>query len=204
MTMIVCDPWNERRLREEREASGADRFDEVWDGVYVMSPLANEEHQRLVGRLVFVLQSVLGLDGPHLVYPGINLSDRAEGWEHNYRGPDVAVFLAGTAARNLGTHWMGAADFLAEIISPFDRTREKLPFYEQLGVREVLLVDRDPWALELYRHQAGALVLAGRSTLTQPDWLASAVLPLQFRLAAGPQRPVAEAVHSDGAQRWSI
>jgi hypothetical protein len=45
MTMLVLDPAEERRLKRQRALTGADRFDEVWNGVYVMAPLANNEHQ---------------------------------------------------------------------------------------------------------------------------------------------------------------
>src|SRR5687767_9412960 len=33
MTMMVLDPAEQRRLKRERALTGADRFDEVWDGV---------------------------------------------------------------------------------------------------------------------------------------------------------------------------
>jgi Uma2 family endonuclease len=65
--------------------------------------------------------------------------------------PDVAVFLQDTAAVNHGAFWFGGPDFVVEIVSPDDQTREKLDFYAKVGVRELLLVDRSPWQLELYR-----------------------------------------------------
>ena len=46
MSLLVSDPELKERLLAERRASGGDRYDEVWDGVYVMSPLADDEHQR--------------------------------------------------------------------------------------------------------------------------------------------------------------
>ena len=48
-----------------------------------------------------------------------------------------------------GTHWQGAADFLVEIISPGERTHDKIPFYGSIGVVELLIVNRDPWTLKL-------------------------------------------------------
>ena len=96
--------------------------------------------------------------------PGINLSDRADDWEHNYRCPDVAVFLPGNLAEKFEAHYRGPADFLVEIVSPHDNTREKIPFYSALGVRELLIIDRYPWSLELYRHNGKELVLAGQSS----------------------------------------
>ena len=99
------------------------------------------------------------------MFPGVNLSDRDKGWKTNYREPDVAVFLRGGRAIDRGTHWQGAADFLVEIISPGERTREKIPFYSSIGVVELLVIDRDPWSLELYRHENGQLTKVGQSTL---------------------------------------
>ena len=58
------------------------------------------------------------------------------------------------------SHICGPADFLVEIISPGDKSRDKLAFYAELGVRELLVVDRYPWSLELYRLGGNELVLA--------------------------------------------
>ena len=134
----------------------------------------------------------------------VNVSDREEDWEFNYRIPDFAVFLKGSKAKNCGTHWCGGPDFLSEILSPKDKAREKLPFYEELSVREVLLIDRGPWALELYRLRNKKLRLVAKSTLKNPVWLESTVLPLRFRLVPGQGRPHIEIMHTDGAQRWLV
>src|SRR3954471_19478669 len=99
----------ETRLEEvpemDRSESGADRYDEVWDGVEVMSPLTNDEHQQIALGLGAVFQIVIGWPGLGDARAGVNVSDRVEGWQRNYRIPDVAVFLRGTSARNCGTHW---------------------------------------------------------------------------------------------------
>ena len=204
MNVLVLDPQLGERIKAEREACGGDRYDEVWDGVYVMPPLPNDEHQQLVMRLSYILQDVIGWPGLGEVRAGVNVSDREEGWQHNYRGPDVVVVLRGGRARNLGTHWVGGPDFIAEITSPHDDTRAKLPFYGEIGVRELLLVDRDPWALELYQLQVNQLVQVARATLDAPAVLTSAVVPLTFSLQAGTGRPQIEVVHSPGGQRWLV
>lgn len=204
MATLVMEPFLEDRLKTERAESGADRYDEVWEGVYVMPPMPNEEHQQLVTRMGAVLQLAVGWDGPDKVYAGINVSDREDDWEHNYRVPDVAVYLQGNPARNCGTHWCGGPDFIVEITSPDDRTRNKLPFYAQIGVRELLLIDRDPWTLELYQLQDGQLLRVGQARLEQPAGLASGVVPLTFRLLSGNPRPLIEVTHRDGVQRWSV
>ncbi len=204
MTMIVHEPWTEAQIKAERAATGADRSDEVWDGVYVVSPFPNNEHGEIVSGLIFVFHTIINQPKLGRVYPGVNVSDRDTGWTHNYRGPDVVVFLNDTTAINRNTHWVGGPDFAVEILSEDDPAREKLDFYAKVGVREVLIVDRDPWALELYRLDRGALGMIGKVTLESDEGLRSEVLPLSFRLVSGAERPEIEATHSDGDRRWSI
>ena len=205
MTAVyVGDPLVVTRLRAERQASGADRYDEVWDGVYFMAPLANPEHQRLALRLASTFEKALGERNDTPIYAGVNVSDRDEGWEQNYRIPDVAVVLPGGRARDCGAHLCGGPDFIVEILSPGDRAHEKLPFYAAIGVREILLVDRQPWALELYRLDGGQLVFQGRSSGDHPATLDSTVLPVSFCLTAGEPRPVIEVRHHDGTHHWPV
>jgi len=203
MTLIVTDPRDQARLIAERRASGADRFDEVWDGDYVMSPIADNEHQDLQGLLTSVFLQALGADRQARVQPGANISDREEGWEHNYRCPDVAVFLPNTSARDCGSHWFGGPDFAVEILSPGDRTPKKLPFYASVNVRELLVVAREPWSLELYRLRDGELASVGKIDVSTGDPLASEVLPLSFRLVAGSPRPIIDVRHRETGQTWS-
>ena len=205
MTMIVLDPIAEQDIIDQRVESGMDRFDEVWDGVYVVSPLPNDEHQEIVGGLTTIFGIVFQFTGLGKVRPGVNVSDRVENWQTNYRGPDVVVFLANTTARNHGAFWEGGPDFAVEVVSQHDRTREKLEFYAKVGMRELLVVDRFPWALELYRlSKAGTLDLVGRSTLEQPDVLTSAVLPLTFQLQQGDERPRIAVTHAQNGTTWNV
>ena len=204
MTVVVLDDLLAERLLRERQASGGDHHDEVWDGVYMMSPLPNNEHQQIVSRLNTILDLTIGIPGLGEVSPGVNVSDQDEDWTHNYRCPDVVVFLHDGKAVNHGTYWLGGPDFAVEIVGENDRARDKVPFYEKVGVRELFLVDRDPWALELLRLEDGRLASVGRSTLERPDVLASAIVPLTFRLVAGAARPAIEVAHRDGQQRWTV
>jgi Uma2 family endonuclease len=204
MKLIVTDPHEKKRILAQRRAWGADRFDEVWDGVYVMSPLANDEHQEISGLLFGVILTVIGWPRLGDVRPGVNVSDRIEGWKHNYRCPDIAVFLKGCKAKNCGAFWFGGPDFAAEIVSKRDRSRKKLEFYAKIGTRELLIVDRYPWALELYVLKRGKLKLAGCSTLEDPQTIESTVLPLTFRLVDGETRPVIEVTHIDGKEVWRV
>jgi Uma2 family endonuclease len=189
MPAMVLDPDLVKRLKRERAITGADRFDEVWDGVYVMAPLANNEHQYLMLQLALAIAAAIRMPEEGVVFPGCNLSDREEGWKRNYRCPDVAVFLAGNPAKDCDTHWFGGPDFAVEIVSPKDRSRDKLDFYFKVGVRELLVVDRKPWKLELYRNDGNALTLAGVCPAAKPKPLDISVIPFRFSLAAGQPRP---------------
>lgn len=204
MVATILDRELEARLIEERRAAGADRWDEVWDGVYIMAPMPNVEHQKFVGRLNTAFEIAVQWAGLGESFPGLNVSDRKDDWTKNYRCPDVAVYLNGTSAEMCGEFWYGGPDFAVEIISPGDRSRDKFDFYARVGTREVLIVDRYPWALELYRLTDGELAAVGESTLDSPELLNSEVIPLSFRLQQGIERPNIQIVHHDGRQRWTV
>lgn len=123
MATLVTDLDLEQRLRAERKASGADRYDEVWEGVYHIPPLVGDEQQEIVSELAAILTATVRWPGLGKVRAGVNVSDREEDWTFNYRVPDVAVFLAGTSVRNCGTHWLGGPDFAVEVASRGDDTR---------------------------------------------------------------------------------
>jgi hypothetical protein len=44
MSALILDPGLVEQMIEQRRAWGADKHDEMWDGVYVMTPLPNNEH----------------------------------------------------------------------------------------------------------------------------------------------------------------
>lgn len=189
-----------QNLIAERRRKGLDVHDEVWDGVYLILPNPNVEHQDLVFGVGIPLRQVVQDIGRGQVFPGVNVSDRNDDWEHNYRIPDIAVFLNGGAAECHDTFWYGGPDFGIEIVSPGDRSREKLDFYEKVRTRELLLIDRDPWRLELHRLADGELALVGASTLDESQALRSDVLGLTWRLLEGQPRPRIEITHDDGRQ----
>jgi Uma2 family endonuclease len=202
MTLIIKDPGFAEMVRAQRELMDDSRRDEVWDGVYIVSPIADNQHQSIVARLFGAILAVIDLDGGDQAFAGVNVSDREEGWRENYRVPDLAVVLRGNPAKDCGTHWCGGPDVVFEIVSPGDLAREKRPFYAEVGVREFWVLDRSPWALELYRLEGGELRPAGTSTPDGSESLTSAVLPLSFRLVPGPDRPRVEVRCVDGNQTW--
>jgi len=204
MAALVLEPSVLEDLIRRRRETGADRFDEVWDGVYIVSPNPNNEHQGLANALASIFSYLIYWPGLGQVFQGANISDQEKGWESNYRIPDVAVFLNGNPAQNRQTHWLGGPDFAVEILSRNDRAREKRPFYAKVGTRELLVIDRDPWALELYRLENGQLLLSEKATVENPVILTSSVLPLSFTLSGEPASSHIEVAHADSRQRWSI
>jgi Uma2 family endonuclease len=204
MATLIHDPALERDILAQRRAWGADRYDEVWEGVYVVSPMPNDHHQRMATRLAAAFQLALGWESRAEVRAGVNVSDRRKGWKKNYRVPDVAVFLEGTKAENLETHWLGGPDFGVEITSPDDQTREKIPFYEKSGTQKLLIIDRDPWAMELYRREGKKLTLIGKTTLEEPQVLESHLLGLTFELVRGKPRPRIRIRHRQSGEEWLV
>jgi len=204
MKIVILDPTERKRLIKRRRETGADRFDEVWDGVYVMSPIGDNLHQYLSGKLVSALDQSFGATESIKVFPAVNISDREEKWKRNFRCPDVAIFSARNPAKDRGNHWLGGPDFAVEILSPHDRSRRKLQFYAKVGVRELLLIDRDPWCLEPYRLRGAALEPAGKTDLAVPSTLSSTVLPLTFRLLPSEPRPLIELARADTGQHWTV
>ena len=120
----------------------------------------------------------------------------------------MAVFLKGNPAKDRDTHWFGGPDFAVEIVSPSDRSRDKLDFYAKVGVRELLIVDRKPWKLELYRNDGSALALVGTCPVTKPKPLDSQVIPFRFTLAAAVPRPLRHRQHDrrhhDAVWIWNL
>ena len=189
--MAVADPEVAATLKADREAAGLDRWDEVWNGVYIIMPLPNNEHQELVLDFAAELRPEVKARGGR-IFPGCNVSDvdtRADpetDWRTNYRCPDLAAFLPGNPAEDRGSHCYLGPDFAAEIVSRGDRGRQKLAFYAAAGVRELLILDREPtWRLELFRRDGDApasVAVAGPGG----DPLRTEVVPAAWAVTAGP------------------
>ena len=201
MEVQVLNPHLEPKFRDapvERDF----RFEEVWEGVVVMPPMPNNEHQDIQFKLLLPIAAAVEEPGIGCITAGVNISDREDQWEHNYRGPDVVVYLNTNPAVNHGTHWQGGPDFLAEIISPGEKPYAKFDFYAKVNTREVLIVKRDPWVIELHQLMDGQLKLVGQSDLANPQVLASSVLALTFQLVAGRFRPQIEVTHPPSGKKW--
>jgi len=187
MSVLINDETIANEVIKQRRESGTDRFDEVWDGVYVMSPIANNQHQALATQLSAAICTAIDWRDLGQTLVGANVSDQPVDWTRNYRIPDVLVFLKETSAVDRGTHWFGGPDFAIEIVSPGDRPRDKLAFYAKAGTRELLIIDRNPWMLTLYRLINEDLVPVETSSHEKPGELVSNVLPLKLQLDVNAQ-----------------
>ena len=163
----------------DRQKKGIDGHDEVWDGVYIVSPFASNPHQTIVTRLTHILCSVIEDEGRGVVHAGANVSDRrGREWKNSHRTPDAVVVLNGGRAVDRGTHWFGGPDFLIEVQSPGDETDLKIPFYARIGVRELLVVHRDTRRLRLFRPRRTEPSRCLRpGSAPSPSWRARACAP---------------------------
>jgi Uma2 family endonuclease len=186
--ILIYDRDLADQLLKQRQMAGGDRFDEVWNGVYVMSPIANNEHQNLGSEIVAVCRTLIDWQGYGKTFAGANITDRPDDWQENYRVPDILIFSHDTAAIDRQTHWFGGPELAIEIVSEGDRTYEKLDFYASVGTRELLIIDRQPWQLSLYGMQDNQLVAESISTLAHPIPIASKWFPIRFQLQSDPRQ----------------
>ena len=163
----------------DRRAKGLDRWDEMWEGVLHMTPTPSFEHQRILDELIFFLTGHMKATRHGTVRSGINVFQASK----NFRIPDL-TFVAQGRERLFSADGVrdGGPDAVIEIRSPEDETYDKLPFFAALGIREVIVVDRDTKRPQIFR-LAGAQYVA-----LQPDadgWLGSETMIVKFRAIEG-------------------
>ena len=202
MPVLINDPVTEAQFRIEREECDSSRWDEVWEGDLVMPPIPNDDHQDLVGGIYVAMREAIQKSKRGLVRPGANVSDRHPGWTENYRVPDIVVYLFTNPAINHGTHWTGGPDFLVEVLSPGEKAYAKFDFYAKTRTREILLVFRYPWRLELHRLDGDSFRMVGRNELNDDVVLTSEALPLAFHLKPTATRPAIEICHTEEGRMW--
>jgi Uma2 family endonuclease len=132
MRTLVLDPPPPalQELIEQRRRTGADRHDEVWEGVYHMIPGPNIGHSLIAAQLAVLLDAPARANGL-LVSTEFNL-----GAKDNFRVPDLGVHREPRPGS-----WVPTAAIAVEVLSPGDDTWEKLLFYAQHKVDELLIVD---------------------------------------------------------------
>lgn len=117
----------------------------MWEGVLHLVPQPLSRHQRLGTELLFAFRAAAqarGLIGAYetqLYRPGSEDTD--------FRVPDLVY-----ASED---HWArrgiaARAELVIEIRSPGDESDKKIPFYAEMNCQEVLIIDRDRLALDLF------------------------------------------------------
>jgi len=144
-TVILGENFEVQELIEQRRALGQDGRDEMWDGVYYMTPHANMAHALLQMELGGLLRSRASARGL-LVSGEFNLGDA-----HDYRIPDLGLHRSASNAVYVPT-----AAMIVEILSPNDLTFEKFDFYGQHGVEEILVADVDERSIRCWTYDGSS------------------------------------------------
>lgn len=134
---------------------------ELWDGELIMSPAPSFFHQEIVTRFYKLLDAWVEVH--HLGKTNVAPLDMVL-TPHRTTQPDV-VFISNSRLGIIGEGLRGAADLVAEVISPGSRRRDRIDkrdLYEQHGVQEYWLIDPEAKTIEVLHLEAGAFVLAGR------------------------------------------
>lgn len=134
MRTLILEPSSSglTEILERRRGSGLDRLDEVWDGVLHMVPAPSVAHADIAQQLAVILDGPARSAGLLPTMHEFNLGAS----EHDFRVPD-----GGLHRGRPGGAWVSTAALVVEIVSPGDESWEKLPFYADHGVDEVLVVD---------------------------------------------------------------
>lgn len=151
---------------------------ELWDGELVMSPTPSFFHQKIVSRFyealsAWVRKHKLG-ETAFAPLDMVLTNTRAT-------QPDV-VFISNERLGIIQTRLMGAADLVAEVISPTSRRRDRIDkrdLYEQHGVKEYWLIDPEAGTVEALHLTGGQYQLVGR---WQPGETAESRLLKGFRV----------------------
>jgi len=131
---LVLDPAPHEvdALLEHRRRSGLDRLDEVWEGVYHLVPVPSFSHARISQQLADLLGPPARAAGLEPVMSIFNLGDS----DQDFRVPDGGLHRPGA-----GGMWIPTAALVVEIVSSGDESWQKLPFYAQRRIDELLIVD---------------------------------------------------------------
>lgn len=137
-------------ILEARKRTGADRWDEMWEGVLHMAAAPNRKHQDFEFQVEAYLRFYWGRPNKAKVYHEVNLAAPG-GWpDKNYRIPDLILLSPDCPSIDYDEYFEGPPDVVVEIHSPGDESYDKLPFYAELGVPEVWIIHRDSMEPEVY------------------------------------------------------
>src|SRR5450432_2014458 len=170
-TVVLPDPppAEFEQLLERRRRTGADRHDELWEGVLHMAPAPHSRHAELQIQVMDLLRE------PATTAQLKRVGDFNLGETDDYRVPDGGLLRLGPTQLYHPT-----AALVLEILSPSDETWDKLPFYATHQVDEVLFIDPDQRTVQwltlgadssYHRIQGSAIIdLTAPELATHIDW----------------------------------
>ncbi|HEU5150816.1 MAG TPA: Uma2 family endonuclease [Iamia sp.] len=142
-----------------RRAWGADRHDEVWDGEYFMSPWPSGRHALIDAEVAAAIRPYAKRVGLH-ISTAFNLGSKPG----DFRVPDLGVHRT----RELGV-WNATAAIVVEVLSPGDRAWEKLGFYAEHHVDEVVMADPEERTVVWLARRGDTYVEVTRSEVLDVD-----------------------------------
>jgi len=134
---------------------------ELWDGELTVAPAPSFQHQEISLRFYKLLDAWVGRKrcGKVVAAPvDMVLTSRRS------VQPDV-LFVSTEQLGIIKENVRGAADLVAEVLSPGTRRRDrfdKRDLYEQHGIREYWIIDPEAQTVEVLSLEAGEYKLAGR------------------------------------------
>ncbi len=129
-TVVLGPPPAElQALLARRRALGLDGFDEVWKGEYHLAPMAHPYHGYLYDRVTVLLYPLVERAGL-VSTAAFNL-----GQPDDFRAPDGGLHYAIPT-----TVYVPTAAAVIEVEAPDDETWDKLDFYADHHVNEILVV----------------------------------------------------------------
>ncbi len=179
MKGVLCDV--PQSLLNERRRTGADRWDELWDGVLHMTPSPSREHQDFQDELRTWIRNHWARPFGNRVHRDVNVC-LPGGWPDDYRIPDLLLLDSPRFGIDKNTYFEGPPLVAVEIHSPGDETYEKLDFYAELGVPEVWVIHRDTRKPEMFELKRGHFELIAADA---GGWFVSAVTNIRMK----PRRP---------------
>lgn len=146
MTVVQASTEQIPGLAEEiarRHEQGLDTYDEWWNGVYRIVTGPSPEHGALLDDLAELLGPLVRAAGLKSSAPANIGIDR-----QNCRVPDRAIYEPNTPRTSPA--FLTSALLVIEVLSPGERSKEKLDFYQAHGVTEYLEINLQEGLVELW------------------------------------------------------
>jgi hypothetical protein len=146
--LLLEPPQEVLDLLDRRRRWGADRWDEVWNGVLHVVPLPSGAVQRFNTTLFGILAPLAAAEGlrPYCTLGLFRTDD-------DYRVPHQAY----CRPEQLQERGAEAAELVLEMRFPGDEAYEKIDFYSERGVREMLVAHPEEGRIEVFRAVGGRL-----------------------------------------------